>query len=103
MGLTEGNAIVVMPTILDEWEVQLHQRGREKTITIKTDRHSAILAAENRVKNQFADLLPLVKLRTRWRRAPATEKQIQVLRRRKIKVPAGLTKGQASHLIGMLT
>ena len=103
LGLTEGNAIVVVPTILDEWEVQLHQRGREKTITIKTDRRSAILAAENRVKNQFADLLPLVKLRTRWRRAPATEKQIQVLRRRKIEVPAGLTKGQASHLIGMLT
>lgn len=31
------------------------------------------------------------------------KKQINVLRRRKIEVPAGLTKGQASHLIGMLS
>jgi len=103
LGLTEGNAIVVVPTILDKWEVQLRHGGREKTITSKTDLRSAILEAENVVKNQFSDLMPLVKLHTRWRSAPATEKQIRVLRRRKIKVPAGLTKGQASHLIGILT
>jgi len=103
LGLTEGSAIVVVPTILDKWEVQLRQRGSEKTITSKADLRSAVLEAENVVKNQFADLLPLVKIHTRWRRAPATEKQIRVLHRRKIKVPAGLTKGQASHLIGMLT
>jgi len=103
LGLTEGSAIVVVPTILDKWEVQLRQRGSEKTITSKADLRSAVLEAENVVKNQFADLLPLVKLHTRWRRAPATEKQIRVLHRRKITVPAGLTKGQASHLIGMLT
>jgi ATP-dependent helicase IRC3 len=102
LGLTEGNAIAVVPTILDKWEVQLRQRGREKTTTSKTDLRSAILAAESLVKNQFADLLPLVKLRTSWRRAPATDKQVRVLRHRKIEVPAGLTKGQASHLIGML-
>ena len=103
LGLTEGSAILVVPTILDKWEVQLRQRGREKTIMSKNDPRSAILGAEKFVKDQFSDLLPLVKLYTRWRSAPATEKQINVLRRRKIEVPAGLTKGQASHLIGMLS
>jgi len=103
LGLTGANAILVVPTILDKWEVQLRQRGIEKTIMIKTDLRSAILAAENFVADQFSDLLPLVKLYTRWRDAPATKKQIKVLRRRKIAVPAGLTKGQASHLIGMLS
>ncbi|MFC1857744.1 DEAD/DEAH box helicase [Thermodesulfobacteriota bacterium] len=103
LGLTGGSAIVVAPTILDKWEVQLRQRGREKIIMSQTELRSAILEAEDFVKNQFGDLLPLVKLHTRWRSAPATNKQIRVLRRRKIKVPAGLTKGQASHLIGMLT
>ena len=103
LGLTEGNAIVVVPTILDKWEVQLRQRGKEKTIMIKTDLNSAILEAENFVKVRFSDLLPLVKLHTRWRSAPATEKQINVLRTRKINVPDGLTKGQSSHLIGMLS
>ena len=103
LGLTGGSALVVVPTILDRWEVQLHQRGREKTLMSKTDLHSAIWEAEKFVKNQFSDLMPLVKLHTRWRSAPATEKQIRALRRRKIKAPEGLTKGQASHLIGMLT
>jgi hypothetical protein len=102
LGLTGGSAIVVVPTILGQWEVQLHQRGREKTILTQTDLRSAISEAENFVKDRFVDLLPLVKLRTRWRSEPATKKQIRMLRRRKIKTPEGLTKGQASHLIGML-
>lgn len=103
LGLTGGNALVVAPTILDKWEVQLHQRGREKTMMIKTDLRSAIWETENFVKDKFRDLLPLVKLHTRWRSAPATEKQINVIRSKKINVPDGLTKGQASHLIGMLS
>jgi len=103
LGLKAGSAVVVAPTILGRWEVQLRQREGEKTIINRTSLHSAIQAAENFVKNQFSDLLPLVRLRTPWRRAPATEKQIRVLQRRKIEVPSGLTKGQASHLIGMLT
>ena len=103
LGLTGANAILVVPTILDKWEVQLRQRGIEKTIMTKTDLRSAIFAAENFVADQFSDLLPLVKLYTRWRDAPATKKQIKVLHRRKIEVPAGLTKGEASHLIGMLS
>ena len=102
LGLTANRSIVVVPTILDRWEVQFRQKGGEKTFTSKHDLRSAILAAENLVKHQFADLLPLVKLHTRWRHAPATEKQIRVLRHRKIEVPPALTKGQASHLIGML-
>lgn len=103
LGLTEGGAVVVASTILGEWEVQLHQRGGEKTITRKADLRSAIQEAEAFVKGKFRDLLPLVKLHTRWRRAPATEKQIKLLRSRKINVPPGLTKGHASHLIGMLS
>ncbi len=103
LGLIGGNAVVVAPTILSNWEIQLRHRAKEQTIARKTDLHSAILAAEAFVKDQFRDLLPLVKLNTRWRNAPATEKQIKVLLARKINVPAGLTRGQASHLIGMLS
>ncbi len=103
LGLTQGRAIVVVPTILGKWEVQLRQREREKTIMSQTDLELAIIEAEAIVKDQFQDLLPLVKRNIRWRRAPATEKQIKVLRNMKINVPKGLTKGQASHLIGMLS
>ena len=103
LGLTEGNSVVVAPTILGNWEVQLRRRGREKTITNKTDLRSAIVDAEAYIKTHFHDLMPLVKCNIRWRREPATEKQIKVLRSRKVNVPEGLTKGQASHLIGMLS
>ena len=51
------------------------------------------------VKSDYYSIVKPYPLRS----APATEKQINVLRRRKIEVPAGLTKGQASHLIGMLS
>ena len=103
LGLTGGNAILVSPTILGDWEVQLRQRGREDTVASKRDLRSAILKAESLVRGRYRDLLQLVKRNTRWRREPATEKQIHVLLSRKIHVPEGLTKGQASHLIGMLS
>lgn len=42
-------------------------------------------------------------MHTRWRRGPATEKQIALLKKRDIAVPSGLTKGRASHLISILS
>jgi len=103
LGLTNGDAVIVVPTILGKWEVQFRQRGREKTIVSMSDVGLAITEAETYVESQFSNLLPLVKRDTRWRRASATEKQIGLLLSRKINVPKGLTKGQASHLIGMLS
>lgn len=103
LGLTGRTAIVVSPTILGSFEVQVHQRGREKSIATEQGLHSAVLEAESFVRANFSDLLGLVKRDTRWRREPATEKQIKVLLSKKIEVPQGLTKGQASHLIGMLS
>lgn len=87
LGLKAGSAIVAASTILGRREVKFRQRGREKIMISKKDLRSAVLAAEDYVKNQFPDLLPLVRLPTPWRRAPATEKQIRVLRRRKIEPP----------------
>ena len=103
LGLTKGRAVSVLPTILGEWEVQIRQGGRDEQVLSRPDLRSAILEAETLVESRFSDLLPLVRLGTRWRRAPATEKQLSILRSRKIEVPKGMTKGQASHLIGMMS
>jgi ATP-dependent helicase IRC3 len=103
LGLTEGRAVLVLPTILGEWEVQFRQKGREEPVLTRPELLSAISKAEEYVARRFSDLLPLVRLDTHWRRAPATEKQLNVLRSRKIEVPKSITKGQASHLIGMLS
>jgi hypothetical protein len=102
LGLTEGRAVMVLPTILGKWEVQLRQNGKDEMVLSKPDLRSAISGAESLIESRFGDLLNLVRVDTRWRRAPATEKQLKVLQSRKIEVPAGITRGQASHLIGML-
>ena len=95
--------MVVLSTILGRYEVQYRQNHVEKVLTHKSDLDSAIKAAERFVRENFSDLLVLVKLDTPWRRQPATEKQLNILKDKKIEVPKGLTKGQASHLIGMLS
>jgi len=58
--------------------------------------------AEAYVEEHHPDVLCLVERRTRWRRQPASEKQVAILSARKLHVLPGLTKEQASHLIGML-
>jgi ATP-dependent helicase IRC3 len=103
LGLTGGQAIVVAPTILGAWEVQFCKKRGESVIGNNPDLRSAIVHAEGYVKRNFPDLLKLVKRDTRWRRAPATEKQVRLLLNKKINAPKGLTKGQASHLISMLS
>ena len=92
-----------MPTIIGKWEIQLRDKGTEKIIAERPNLISAIKGAEEVVKKYFKDSMGLVRLNSRWRHEPATLKQINLLEARKIQVPKGLTKGQASHLIGMLS
>ena len=102
LGLANGKAIIVTPTILDEWEAVIRQSGKETVIGRSEDFHSAIKISEAHVFRHLKESVLLVARETRWRRAAASDKQLRVLRGKKIKVPTGLTKGQASHLINML-
>lgn len=103
LSLTLGRSISIIPTILNRYEVIFTDKGIEKTLAVKTDLPSAIYAAEGLVKKHFNDLIPLVSLHSRWRREPATQKQLNILKKIKIDLPDGITKGQASYLIGMLS
>jgi hypothetical protein len=102
LGLAGGKAIIVAPTILGEWEAVFRQSGTETVIGRGEDIGSAIKRSEAHVTRHLKESVGLVARNTRWRRAPASDKQLGVLRSKKIKVPKGLTKGQASHLISML-
>lgn len=103
LSLTEGRALTVTPTILEKYEVTFLNKGVEKALAVRPDLPHAIHSAEQLVRNQFNDLLPLVSLHSKWRNQPATDKQLNILRSRNLDVPKGITKGQASHLIGMLS
>ena len=78
-------------------------RGAETRIGEAKEVPGAIRQAEAWVEAKRKDSLGLVLLNTKWRREPASERQIELLKRKKIKVPRGITKGQASHLIAMLS
>jgi hypothetical protein len=103
LGLAGGRAIVVAPTILGDWEAVFRRRGKETVIVHDDNAQSAIKKAEAHVTKHLPDSVGLVARNTRWRQAQASQKQLKVLRTRKIEVPEGLTKGQASHLISMLS
>ena len=102
LGLAGGKAIIVAPTILGDWEVVFRNGNGETVLGRGEDIRSAIKMSEAHVSHHLKESVGLVARNTRWRRAPASDKQLQVLRSKKITVPKGLTKGQASHLIGML-
>ena len=103
LGLAGGRAILIAPTILGECEAVLSDRGRETPLLRRRDLKAAVMGAEKHVRKNLPGSVGLVMRNTRWRRQPATQKQTSVLRSKKLDVPEGLTKGQASHLIGMLS
>ena len=101
--LSKGRSIVVSPTILGNWEALLRHGNGETVITRSQDIEETIMFAETYIKKNISECVRLVTRETRWRRDRATEKQLNVLRARKLDIPDRLTKGQASHLIGMLS
>ena len=102
LGLGKGESVFITPTILGQWEVVRRGRGRDESLGEAKAVPEAIRLAEAWVEKECKDSLGLVLLKTRWRREPASEKQKKLLKGRKIDVPKGITKGQASHLIAML-
>ena len=44
----------------------------------------------------------VVDLDAPWRKREPTEKQVELLKKRRVPVPAGLTRGQAAWMIGCL-
>ncbi|MBI5014564.1 MAG: DEAD/DEAH box helicase [Deltaproteobacteria bacterium] len=102
LSLPGGDAVTVTLDILGSWEAVARRGGAEEEIGRASDPCAAVRAADAYVESRCAEAVPLLFRHGRWRREPASEKQLQLLRERKLQLPGGLTKGQASHLIGML-
>ena len=103
LGLAGSRAITVTPNILGKWDATFRRKSEEKVIGHGEDIGSTIKMCETYVTRHLAESVGLVARNTRWRRAPASDKQLRALHGKKIKIPKGLTKGQASHLISMLS
>ncbi|MBN1654087.1 MAG: DEAD/DEAH box helicase [Deltaproteobacteria bacterium] len=102
LSLAKGERLDIAPTILGDFEIALCVRSDETIVDRASTIGEAIKKAERWVEKHRSESRRLVVLGTRWRNAPASEKQLKALRSKGIAVPKGITKGQASHLFAML-
>lgn len=102
LGLAGGETITVASNILGQWEAVLRNHSGMEIIAQGKHAREAILRADLFIADHRKESVPLIFRQTRWRKEPATEKQLQLLRGKGLEIPPGLTKGQASHLISMV-
>jgi hypothetical protein len=94
--MPDREVLEVVPTRLDTWQIR---RKTREGLKVEGERASLDEAI------QFGDaLVPqdasiLVDSRAAWRRTPASDKQVALLRKLGVQVPAGVTKGQAAQII----
>jgi len=92
----------VSQTRLDTWKVLIHMPDESKELGELKELRQAIQVADNKVRSHRPSAVALVNKHARWRTGDATEKQIALLQRLGIPVSGdGMSKGQASYIIGL--
>jgi superfamily II DNA or RNA helicase len=100
LALPKGAWISIASNLLDGWDVEHGRPGRATTLIHRARTlPQAVAAADGFVTVECPDAQQLVQRRARWRKQPPTDKQREVLSRYGIRVPDGLTRGQASQMI----
>lgn len=100
--LGPNQTLHVSKNILDRWEVVYQGPPEPRLLGLERTRDRALKNAEAWVEKSLPDAMPLVSRFAGWRGEPASEKQLQILKKKKLQLPPNLTKGQASRLISML-
>ena len=101
--LSGDESLFVERDLLDAWNVELKSPSTTMTLFHRApDRETAIDFADNFVRTQRSDAERLVSRDAHWRGGAPTDKQIDVLRRNRIAVPPGLTRGQAAQMIAYI-
>ena len=87
----------MVPTTADKWSVERSEGGHYDGLGRDLPLDYAMGIAEDYARKSGA--ITLVDPSAGWRTGPATAKQLNALRRWKMYVPPGLSKGAASNLI----
>ncbi len=106
LNLPEREHIEIQQNLLDAWEVRFHSpRRRGEAVSLGTAGHlpDAIHTAEAFVEAERAAAIRILDLSARWRTQPPSDAQRGLLQRKGISIPKGLTRGQASWMIGLLS
>ncbi len=106
LGLGRGEYLTCSATLLDRWEVVVRSPDPEadgNIVAAESRLENAISRAEDFIRQTRRHALRLVDLGASWRWQPATEKQIERIRHAHLIPAPGISRGQASHLIAMLS
>jgi hypothetical protein len=99
LNLLDGESLAIESNLLDTWDVRLSRGSGTRLITRAEGLSRAVAIADNFVLAERPDAVKLIKRDLGWRSELPTEKQKELLAKRGISVPEGLTKGQASQMI----
>jgi superfamily II DNA or RNA helicase len=106
LGLPERESVVIRENLLDAWEVRFFSPrvdGDGRLLGTAADLPAAIEAAEAFVRREKRDAVRILDRFAPWRGQPPSEAQLETLKRQRIPVPKGLTRGQASWMIALLS
>jgi ATP-dependent helicase IRC3 len=91
----------VQSTLLGDHEVRFQRPGAEgfKTVGRGQDAAAAVGLADKLVHRHYPDAVRLLSRDAGWRTRDATEKQLELLRKRGLPAPPRLSRGQASWML----
>jgi hypothetical protein len=99
LNLLEGESLFIESNLLDTWDIRVAQKTGTRLLAQVESLSRAVAIADNFVLVERPNAVKVVKREAGWRSELPTEKQKELLARKGIAVPAGLTKGQASQMI----
>lgn len=104
LNLADGERIDLRADNLGQWRASM-ENARDSTMLMPrptANVHEAISMIDELVRRQRSGCVRLLTIDAGWRASEPTENQINLLRRRGVRMPSGLTRGQASWMITML-
>jgi len=99
LNLLDGESLTIESNLLDTWDVQLTQAMGTRLLVRADTLSRAAAIADTFVLTERPDAVKFVQRAASWRSELPTDKQKELLTRKGIPVPDGLTKGQASQMI----
>jgi ATP-dependent helicase IRC3 len=102
LNLPAGEALTIESNLLDTWDVRFLQATGARLLTRADTLSRATAIADSFVHTDRPDAAKFVERSASWRAELPTDKQKELLAKKGIAVPQGLTKGQASQMISQV-
>lgn len=100
MSCGKGREATIEKDILGHYTVTLRDEGRLLVNQKEKSTGTAFQAADRYIREFWPESLSLLRQNAGWKAKPATEAQLNILRRMRVPFPSNITKGEASLLIG---